>query len=197
MSVKPAPADHLIDPLLAGRWSPRAFSSEAVGSEQIKSILEAARWAPSSSNIQPWRFLVWDRNTDANAYDRAFATLVPFNQAWVSGCPVLVAACANTVNQKGEPNRTAWYDTGAAAFSLTLQAHALGLAAHQMAGFDPALLRTAFEIPAEFEAIAMIAIGHHGDAQLLNDKLREREHAPRARLPLGEIAFAGEWGKTV
>jgi len=197
MSLNPAPTAHSIDPLLAGRWSPRAFSEQAVNAEQINSILEAARWAPSSSNIQPWRFLVWNRNVNASAYDRAFATLVPFNQDWVRGSPVLVAACVHNVNSRGEPNRTAWYDTGAAAFSLVLQAHALGLAAHQMGGFDPAQLREAFQIPAEFDAIAMIAIGHHGDAQKLNDKLREREQAPRARLPLGEIAFAGEWGNTV
>ena len=197
MSAKPAPTIHPIDPLLAGRWSPRAFSAQAVTAEQLNSILEAARWAPSSSNIQPWRFLVWDRFLDAHAYDRAFATLVPFNQDWVRGCPVLIAACASTVNSRGEPNRTAWYDTGAAAFSLTLQAHALGLAAHQMGGFDPALLRVAFQVPAEVEIIAMIAIGHHGDVQQLNDTLREREQAPRGRLALGDIAFAGEWGKTV
>ncbi len=197
MSIKLAPTLHPIDPLLAGRWSPRAFSTQAVDAQQLHSILEAARWAPSSSNIQPWRFLVWDRNVDASEYDRAFATLVPFNQAWVSGSPVLVAACANTLNGRGEPNRSASYDTGAASMSLTLQAHALGLAAHQMGGFDPAALRAAFQIPAEFEAMAMIAIGHHGDAQQLSEVLREREHAPRARLPMGEIAFAGAWGKPV
>lgn len=197
MNIKLAPTAYPIDPLLAGRWSPRAFSEQALDTEQINSVLEAARWAPSSSNIQPWRFLVWDRTVDASAYDRAFATLVPFNQDWVRGSPVLVAACASTVDRRGEPNRTAWYDTGAAAFSLTLQAHALGLAAHQMAGFDSARLRTAFQIPAEIDVIAMIAIGHHGNVRQLNDTLQEREHAPRARLPLGDIAFAGEWGKTV
>jgi nitroreductase len=197
MSANPAPTLHPIDNLLASRWSPRALSTQAVSPEQIHSLLEAARWAPSSSNIQPWRFLVWDRNADAAAYDRAFACLVPFNQSWVGGSPVLLAACANTLNSKGELNRSAVYDTGAAAFALTLQAHALGLAAHQMGGFDGALLRSTFAIPAEIEIMAMIAVGHHGDVQQLSDALRQREQAPRARLPLGEIAFAGAWGEPV
>jgi nitroreductase len=194
MTTKPAPTTVPIDPLLAGRWSPRALSRQAVSAEDLHAMLEAARWAPSSSNAQPWRFIVCDRTTDANAYDRAFAALVPFNQGWVAGAPVLVVVCAQTVNAKGEPIGTAQYDTGAAAFSLTLQAHALGLAAHQMAGFDASRLRESFAIPVGFEVMAMIVVGHHGDSQQLEGKLLEREQAARLRSPLGEVAYNGAWG---
>jgi nitroreductase len=194
MTTKPALTDTPIDPLLAGRWSPRAFSRAALDAAHLDAVLEAARWAPSSSNLQPWRFIVCDRNTHANAYDRAFAGLVPFNQGWVEGAPVLVLVCAQTVNAKGEPNASAAYDTGAAAFSLTLQAHALGLAAHQMGGIDRAALRESFAIPVGFEVMAMIVLGQHGDAQQLAPKLLEREQAARQRVPLGEIAYRGAWG---
>ena len=136
MTKKIAPTEIEIDALLAGRWSPRAISNKAVSREQLHSVLEAARWAPSSSNLQPWRFLTFDRNHDEAAFQKAFATLVPFNQGWNANVPVLICVLASTVTPKGEVNRTALYDTGAAGMSLVLQAHALGLLAHQMAGFD-------------------------------------------------------------
>jgi len=195
MTEKTAPTEVAIDPLLAGRWSPRAISNKAVSRELLHSVLEAARWAPSSSNMQPWRFLTFDRHHDETAFQKAFATLVPFNQGWNANVPVLICVLAKTLTPKGDVNRTAAYDAGAAAMSLTLQAHALGLAAHQMAGFDINAFRETFSLPDDVEVIAMISLGHHGDPALLDDVLRERENAPRARAPIGEFAFDGAWDK--
>lgn len=195
MTEKIAPTEVAIDALLAGRWSPRAISNKAVSREQLHSVLEAARWAPSSSNLQPWRFLTFDRNHDEAAFQKAFATLLPFNQAWNANVPVLICVLAQTLTPKGDVNRTAAYDAGAAAMSLVLQAHALGLVAHQMAGFDVNAFREAFSPPDDVEVIAMISLGHHGDPALLEGVLLERENAPRARVAIGEIAFDGAWGK--
>lgn len=195
MTEKIAPTEVAIDALLAGRWSPRAISNKAVSREQLHSVLEAARWAPSSYNGQPWRFIVFDRSHDEVAFKKAFATLVPFNQGWNANVPVLICALAKTLTAKGDVNRTAPYDTGAAALSLTLQAHSLGLVAHQMSGFDTNAFRETFSPPDDVEVIAMIALGHPGDPAALDDVLRERENAPRARVAIGEIAFDGAWAK--
>jgi nitroreductase len=194
MVEKIAPTDVPIHALLAGRWSPRAFSSEPVKAEHLHAVLEAARWTPSSYNVQPWRFLVFDRAVDAPAFEKAFKTLVPFNQGWNGPVPVLIAVTAHTLTSKGDVNRCALYDAGAAAIVLALQAHALGLAAHQMSGIDVDALRRAFAIPQDVEIIAMIALGHHGDVNKLPTPYHEREQAPRTRLPLREIAYAGVWG---
>lgn len=195
MTTKPAPTDVDIHELIAGRWSPRAFSNAPIERATLHRLLEAARWAPSSNNLQPWRFIAFDRHRDEAAFQRAFDTLAPSNQKWNVNVPLLVCVTASTLTPKGDTNRTATYDTGAAAMALTLQAHALGLATHQMGGFDRDAFRQAFSIPADIEIIAMIAIGHHGDASQLDDALREREAAPRARKTLGETAFEGAWDK--
>jgi nitroreductase len=193
MTRKIAPTEVPIHELLAGRWSPRAFSSEPVSREHLHAVLEAARWAPSAFNAQPWRFVVFDRSADEVAFKKAFATLVPFNQGWNGPVPVLIAVTTHTLNSKGSVNRCAPYDAGAAALALVLQAHALGLAAHQMSGFDVNAFRQAFEIPNDVEVIAMIALGHSGEVDKLDPVLREREKSARSRLPLAEIAFAGAW----
>ena len=195
MTNKPAPTDVPVHDLIAGRWSPRAYSSEPVSREQLRAVLEAARWAPSSYNMQPWRFVVFDRSTDEVAFKKAFDTLVPFNQGWDATAPVLICVTAHTLTSKGDVNRCAPYDAGAAAMSLVLQAHALGLAAHQMSGFDVNAFRKAFSLPNDVEVIAMISIAHYGEVDKLDPVLREREKAARARLAVGEIAYAGAWKK--
>ena len=195
MANKPAPTAVPIHELIAGRWSPRAYSSEPVSREHLHAVLEAARWAPSSYNSQPWRFVVFDRSTDEVSFKRAFATLVPFNQGWNAPAPVLIAVTTHTLTNKGEVNRCAAYDAGAAAMSLVLQAHALGLAAHQMSGFDVPAFRKAFAIPDDVEVIAMISLGHFGEVEKLDPVLREREKSVRTRFPLGEIAYNGVWKK--
>ncbi|MGF6263852.1 nitroreductase [Paraburkholderia youngii] len=195
MAKKPAPTEVAIHELIAGRWSPRAYSSEPVSRDQLRAVLEAARWAPSSYNAQPWRFVVFDRSVDEVAFKKAFATLVPFNQGWNAPAPVLIAVTAHTLTNKGDVNRCALYDAGAAAMALVLQAHALGLAAHQMSGFDVNAFRTTFELPQDVEPIAMISLGHYGDVDKLDPVLREREKAPRQRAALAEIAYGGGWKK--
>ncbi|HEY3597069.1 MAG TPA: nitroreductase family protein [Paraburkholderia sp.] len=196
MTAKPAPTDVPIHELLAGRWSPRAYSSEPVSREHLRTVLEAARWAPSSYNAQPWRFIVFDRTADEVAFKKAFTTLVPFNQGWNGPVPVLIAVTTNMLTSKGEVNRCAPYDAGAAALSLVLQAHALGLAAHQMSGVDINAFRSAFAIPKDVEVIAMIALGHYGEVDRLDPVLRERDKAARTRLPIGEVAYAGAWKRS-
>jgi nitroreductase len=190
---KPAPTAVPIHELIAGRWSPRAYSNEPVSREDLHAVIEAARWAPSGYNLQPWRFIVFDRSADEVAFKRAFGTLVPFNQQWIAPAPILIAVTAQTLNAKGEVNRTAQYDAGAAAMSLVLQAHALGLAAHQMSGFDVNAFRKEFALPNDVEPLAIISIGHYGEVEKLEPVLRDREKAERTRSAVGDIAYANAW----
>lgn len=180
--------------LLAGRASTRNYDGRPLGRDALLSLLEAARWAPSSYNRQPWRFLVWDRHADAEAFERAFATLVSSNQKWVANVPVLIGVFADTLDSEGKPNRSAIYDTGAAAFSLVLQAQALGLSARQIGGFDQDALRQAFAVPENVQVQSFIAVGHLGDAGQLSPELLARESAPRLRREIHEIAFHAGWG---
>jgi nitroreductase len=196
MTHRPAQTDIAIHPLLAERWSPRAYSDQGVGHDQVLALLEAARWAPSAFNAQPWRFVVFEKAADPNAFARAFATLVPFNQTWNAPAQVLITVLADTLTSKGAVNATAGYDAGAAAMALLLQAHALKLAAHPMSGFDAHAFQQAFDIPERFVALSMISVAHHGDAQALPAALAERESAPRARLPLADIAHFNGWPAT-
>ena len=199
MQTKTAATQTDIHDLLARRWSCRAFdASKAVSREQIVALLEAARWAPSCYGDEPWRFIVWDRNADAAAWQKAFDCLVEWNQNWVKNAPVLLLATANSQFRKnGAPNRWGQYDTGAASENLCLQAVASGLMAHQMGGFDEEKTRRAFDIPAEFALMAMIAVGYQGEPEVLNDELKELELAARERTPLGEHFFEGGWGAPV
>ncbi len=191
---KPAPTQHRIDDLLHRRWSPRLFEARPVEHEKILSLLEAARWAMSSNNEQPWRYLVFD-SRDAAALQRAQDCLVPGNH-WATKAPLLVLSVAkNHWGNKNVPNRHAEHDTGAASAYVVLQAVELGLAAHQMAGFDANKARVEFHIPEDYTPMAMIAIGYpyQGDLDSLDEKTKDRELAERSRRPLSETAFAGKW----
>ena len=193
---KPAPADHSIDQLMRRRWSPRVFEEREVERSKILTLLEAARWAPSCFNEQPWRYLVFD-GSDRDSLERARGCLVEGN-AWALKSPVLMVSVARNNFSKGDaPNRTAQHDVGLASEDLVLQAVDSGLAAHQMAGFDVERTRTGFGIPPDHTPIAMIAIGYpyRGDLGALPEKLRDRELAERSRKVIGEIAFAGKWGE--
>ncbi|MDR5758463.1 nitroreductase family protein [Caballeronia sp. LZ035] len=196
MTHRPAPVDTAIHPLIAERWSPRAYADRPVGHAEVMSLLEAARWAPSAFNAQPWRFVVFEKAADPAAFERAFGTLISFNQSWNTHAQVLIAVLADTLTLKGAENPSASYDAGAAAMALLLQASAQGLAAHAMSGLDAEAFRAAFELPARFKVLSMISVAHHGDSQSLPAALAEREHAPRARLPLGKIAQFGGWLET-
>ena len=196
---KPAITQVPIADLIAQRWSPRAFdASKPVSNEQVIALLEAARWAPSCFGDQPWRFLVWNKNTDADAWQQAFDTLAPSNQTWVKDVPVLILISADTLFAHNQtPNRWAQYDTGAAAVSLCLQATSMGLATHQMGGFNSDKTREVFAIPTQYTPMAMLAVGYEGDANKLPEDLKTRELAARNRKPLGELFFAGTWGKPI
>ncbi|MFZ5594921.1 MAG: nitroreductase family protein [Pseudomonadota bacterium] len=196
MSDKSAKTQAPIHDLIARRWSGRAFdASKPVSREQILSLLEAARWAPSCYGDEPWRFIVWDKNSDAASWLAAFECLGEFNQQWVKNAPVLIlATAASTFRHNGKPNRWGQYDTGAAAENLCLQATAQGLMAHQMGGFDVEKTRKSFNIPLEYECMAMIAAGHPAAADVLEGDLKARELAERARCPLEERFFEGAWG---
>ncbi len=193
---KPAKVDHPVHELILRRWSPRAFSSQAVEPEKILSILEAARWAPSSFNEQPWRFII-ARREEAEEFDRLLACLSSGNQLWARHAPVLILFVAKlSFERNGKPNRHAFYDVGQAAAFLTLQATALNLFVHQMAGFDAARARDTYGIPDDFEPVAMAAVGYAGDPEQLPEDLRRSEMGPRSRKPLPDLVFAGRWGRS-
>ena len=196
---KPAITSESINETIANRWSPRAFdASKTVSHQQIIALLEAARWAPSCFGDQPWRFIVWDKNTDESAWQQAFDCLAPSNQTWVKAAPVLMLVCADTLfGHNQSPNRWGQYDTGAAAENFVLQAASMGLAAHQMGGFNTDAAREKFAIPAQFTPMAMLAVGYEGDANNLPDDLKTRELAERKRKSLGELFFDGMWNQPI
>jgi nitroreductase len=183
-----------IHELIRRRWSPRAFSELPVGPDKLLSLFEAARWAASSNNEQPWAFLVATQEDPQN-YADMLSVLVDFNRSWANKAPVLVLTLAHTQFEKdGKPNRHAFYDLGQAAANLALQATALGLTAHQMAGFNVEAARERFAVPAGWEPVSMIALGYPGDPDSLTEKLRQRETAQRQRKPLESFVFSGAWG---
>jgi nitroreductase len=162
----------------------------------LRSLFEAARWAPSSNNEQPWTYIVATKHEREN-YDKLLSVLVEFNQGWAKNAPVLAIAVAKlSFGKNNTPNRNAQYDVGAASALLSVEATVRGLAVHQMAGFSPEKARAVFAIPEGWEPIAAMAIGYPGDPASLSQPLHEREIAPRTRKPLREFVMSGEWGHT-
>ena len=190
----PAKTDYPVHDLIQNRWSPRAFSDNPVSPETLRSLFEAARWAPSSSNEQPWAFIVGTKD-DLETHSKILSALVEFNQGWAKHAPVLAIAVSQMEFARNKtPNRNAFYDTGAAVAHLTAEATSRGLFVHQMAGFDPHKAIEVFHIPKGWEPIAAFAIGYPGDPNALPDKLRERELAPRSRKPISEFVMSSDWG---
>jgi nitroreductase len=195
MMNKAAVTDHPIHDLLRERWSPRAFSDKAIPGDVLRSLFEAARWAPSSNNEQPWAFIVATKD-DQGSHAKLLSTLHEFNQVWATHAPVLgIAVSRLNFARNGNTNRNAFYDTGAAMADLTTEAISRGLLVHQMAGFDPHKAIEEFTIPEGWEPIAAFVIGYPGDPQSLPEKLREREFAPRTRKPLAEFVMSEKWGE--
>jgi nitroreductase len=187
--------DFPVHDLIAERWSPRAVSDKPVAPDVLQSLFEAARWAPSSSNEQPWAYIVATKD-DAENFAKLLSVLVPFNVTWAQRAPVLALAVAELAFAKnGTPNRNAQHDVGAASAWLTVEATSRGLFVHQMAGYDHDKARQVFGIPAGWEPIAAIAIGYPGDPDSLPQPLRDREGAPRTRKPISEFVMSGSWGK--
>lgn len=176
------------------RWSPRAFDpSKTISKEQLLRLLNAARWAASSYNEQPWRFIIGIKG-EGDSWDKLFSCLGEFNQQWAKNAPLLMLACGKknfSKNQK--PNHHYAYDVGQAVATLAIQATGDGLYLHQMAGFSPQQAKETFSIPEEFEAITAIAVGYQGKEEELPEKLQEQEEAPRSRKPLEEICYINEW----
>jgi nitroreductase len=175
-----------VHPLLAERWSPRGFDrAHEIGDEALAALLEAARWAPSAQNSQPWRFLVTRRGEAA--HDRLFAALAPGNQAWAGRASALALVAACTARDDGQPQPWALYDTGQAVAALVTQAQADGLAVHQMGGFDTDAVRAGFGLADGLTPVVVLAIGLSGDTAGLPEPLAARETAPRTRRPLSDL----------
>jgi len=190
---KPAETRYPVHELIKQRWSPRAFTDKPVEAEKLGSLMEAARWAPSCFNEQPWRYIV-ETTEDTEGYQRLLDCLVSFNQSWAGKAPVLMLSVVrNSFAKNDKPNAHAHHDVGLASENLTIQAQALGLAVHQMAGFDSDAAREAYGIPEGYEPVAAFAIGYAGEPDDLDEQLAERERAPRARKSLEETFFSGRW----
>src|SRR5947207_5358442 len=192
---KRAPTEYEIDPLLARRWSPRAFSERTVEKTVLCSLFEAARWAPSCFNEQPWSFIVATKQKPEE-HARLLSCLVEKNQEWARLAPVLMVSVAKLKFEKsGKPNRHAFHDVGLAMGNLLVEATALGLFVHQMAGFSPEKVREIYGVPEEFEPVAAIALGYGAEVDVLPEPFREQELGPRSRKPITSFVFQGTWGE--
>ncbi|MGG5808538.1 nitroreductase family protein [Falsiroseomonas sp. CW058] len=195
MTDRAAPADHPIHDLLRARWSPRSFTGAPITAAEAASLFEAARWAASCNNDQPWHFLAARRDADPDGFARLLGLLTPNNQGWAQRAAMLVVCVFRTrFLANGNPNAVAMYDLGAAATQLCLQATAMGLAAHQMRGFDVERARAELGVPADHEPASCIAVGHPGPASLLPEALAAREVQPRTRRAQAEFLHGAAWG---
>lgn len=192
---KPANNDYPILETLKQRWSPRAFTEKPVEKEKVLSLLEAARWAPSSMNEQPWRFIVGIKGHPA--WKHIYKSLVEWNQRWAANAPVLIINLAKkTFTYKGRPNATYAYDTGQAVAMMITEAVNQGLITHQIGGFSPEKVTELFGIPDDFQPISVTAIGYPGDPKLLPDDIYASEMEERKRRPIDETVFTGKYGKS-
>jgi nitroreductase len=196
---KTARTDHDVIDLIGRRWSPRAFDpSKRVSRVELLRLFEAARWAPSSGNYQPWRFLATSRGDAPAEFAALLASLTTKNRAWAEAAPLLVLlAVQEARTPQDAPTSGAWYDAGQAVAFLTLQATDMGLSVRQMAGFDAARVRDAFAVPVPFVPAVVMAIGYAGDPSALAiESHRDAERQPRTRRPISEFVFDAAWGRT-
>jgi nitroreductase len=193
---KPADTTYPIEDLLKRRWSPRAFAERPVEPEKLLSLWEAARWSASTANQQPWHFIVATKQDEAE-HARLLSCLRENNQQWAARAPVLMVSVAKLIfDANAQPNRHAFHDVGLAVANLILQATALGLCVHQMAGIYPDRVRELYDVPDDFEPVAGIVLGYPGEPDILPDDLRQRELAPRVRKPIESFVFQHTWGQT-
>lgn len=192
---KQANPDHPVHDLIAQRWSPYGFAETPVDAKSLRSLFEAARWAPSSYNEQPWRYIVATRD-DAEAFERLLSCLAEPNQAWAKAASALaLGLVSHNFERNGKYNRAAVHDLGLASANLVLEATARGLHVHQMIGLDPDKAREVYRIPEGYEAWTALAIGHRADPGDLPDQIAERDTAERTRKPLAEFVFGGRFGQ--
>ena len=193
---KPAQADHPIHEMMKRRWSPRAFAPRPMPRADILTLLEAARWAASSFNQQPWHLLVATRDQEER-FAQLLSCLVPGNQVWAQNASLLILTVTKrTFDHNDSPNSCCVHDIGLAACQLVLQATVLGYATHQMAGIEAEKIREVYGVPEVFDPVTGIAVGYPGDPDTLPDDLREMELEARTRRPFDEFVFADRWGQS-
>ncbi|WP_009630512.1 nitroreductase family protein [Synechocystis sp. PCC 7509] len=196
MIDKLADNQHPIEDAQRKRWSPLAFSDRMVETEKLLSVLEAARWAASSYNEQPWSFIIATKENSVE-FERLLSILAEGNQEWARNAPVLMLTVAKLhFERNGVENRHAFHDVGASSASLAIQAAALDLFVHQMAGFDVPKAKEVYQIPTGYEPASAIALGYLGNAQTLSESLQQREQNPRTRKPLDKFVFSNTWNQT-
>ena len=192
---KPADTQYPVLDVIKRRWSPRAFADRPIEAQKVRRLFEAARWAASSFNEQPWRFIVATKD-QADEYQKVLRCLVEGNQAWAQLAPLIGLTLAKkTFTRNDKPNRVRVHDIGLAMGNLSLQATAMDLFVHQMAGVHLDQVVEVFDVPDDFEPVAGFAVGYPGEPGLLPDNLREPEQAVRTRKPFSEFVFTGEFGQ--
>jgi nitroreductase len=191
---KQATPDHPIHELIARRWSPYAFGSQLVSQDDLRSLFEAARWAASSYNEQPWSYIVATKANPAE-FERLLSCLVDGNQPWAKAAPVLAIGCTSLhFVHNSKPNAAAIHDLGLASATLTIEATARGLSVHQMIGILPDKARELYRIPAGVQPLTGLAIGYVAEPQILPEAYKQRDLTARQRKPLAEFVFGGQWG---
>ncbi len=197
MGDKRASTDHPINQLLVERWSPYAWDTRSVAAKDLASLFEAARWAPSSYNEQPWSYIIATKEQPAE-FERLLSCLVEGNQVWAKDAPVIgLGLVSQKFSRNGKDNRAAAHDLGLASMGLTVEATSRGLCVHQMIGILPDRAREIFSIPEGVEALTGFAIGYLGAPERAPEQVRERDLAPRSRKPLSQFVFKGKFGEAV
>jgi nitroreductase len=190
---KVASTEYPVIDLIKSRWSPRALSGDPVEEEKIMSLLEAARWAPSCFNEQPWNFILFKKENQEE-FNKIIDVLSPRNQLWAKNAPLIMLSVAKAnFERNGKTNRHALHDVGAAVTNLTLQATSMRLYVHQMAGFNSEKAKQLFNIPDGYEPVSAIAIGYYGSLLSLAEEFKKAESANRSRKPIYDFAFRGKW----
>lgn len=189
------PTRHPVMTVIAQRWSPRAFADKAIAQEDLASVLEAARWAASSFNEQPWRFIIATKD-QPEAYARLLSCLREANQSWAQLAPVLILALTKkTYSNSGGANKHAWHDLGQALAHLTLEAANRDIYVHQMGGIYPERARELYQVPDDYDIATGLALGYQGDINLLPEDLRSKELRERSRKALQELVFSDGFGQ--
>ncbi|QVL34384.1 nitroreductase family protein [Telmatocola sphagniphila] len=193
-TLKIAQPAHPIHDLVKQRWSPYGFSDRAVSSTDLQSLFEAARWAASSYNEQPWSYIVAAKS-DSTAFAKLLSCLTEGNQAWAAAVPVLAIGCTSlNFSKNGKPNAAAFHDLGLASATLTFEATARGLVVHQMIGILPDKVRELYAVPEGVQPFTGLAIGYAADPEKLPEPLKQRELTPRSRKPITDFVFGDKWG---